>query len=212
MGLFYLIYNENKIFKMIHLKDFNSYGNISENLQYHIDNGLSILENVFRPGSDSFFSLLKEARDLYDEGYASFSDLDKELFESTDIGKFAEFEGRLVALDFPFENETINEELEAVDEKAKAKSHPKLNHPTRSSGPKKYQVYVRNPKTGNIKKINFGDLKGGLTTKIGNPAARKSFVARHKCSQKKDKMTAGYWACRIPRYKNLYSGSYSGYW
>jgi len=197
---------------MIHLKNFNSYGNISENLKYHIDNELSILENVFRPGSDSFFSLLKEARDLYDEGYVSLSDLDKELFESTDIGKFAEFEGKLVALDFPFENETINEELEAIDEKSKAKSHPKLNHPTRSSGPKKYQVYVRNPKTGNIKKINFGDLKGGLTTKINNPEARRSFVARHKCSQKTDKMTAGYWSCRIPRYKNLYSGSYSGFW
>jgi hypothetical protein len=197
---------------MIHLKNFNSYGNISENLKYHINNDLSILENVFRPGSDSFFSLLKEARDLYDEGYVSFSDLDKELFESTDIGKFAEFEGKLVALDFPFENETINEELEAIDEKSKSKSHPRLNHPTRSSGPKKYQVYVRNPKTGNIKKINFGDLKGGLTTKINNPEARRSFVARHKCSQKTDKMTAGFWSCRIPRYKNLYSGSYSGFW
>ena len=76
---------------MIHLKDFNSYENISENLKYHIDNDLSILENVFRPGSDSFFSLLKEARDLYENGYVSFSDLDKELFETTDIGKFAEF-------------------------------------------------------------------------------------------------------------------------
>jgi hypothetical protein len=198
---------------MIHLKDFNSYENISENLKYHIDNDLSILENVFRPGSDSFFSLLKEARDLYENGYVSFSDLDKELFETTDIGKFAEFEGKLVALDFPFENDAIKEEVEGINEKAKSKkSHPQLNHPTRSSGPKKYQVYVKNPKTGNIKKINFGDLKGGLTTKINNPAARKSFVARHKCSTKKDKMTAGFWSCRIPRYKNLYSGSYSGFW
>lgn len=190
---------------MIHLKDFNSYGKISENLQYHINNEMSILENVFRPGSDSFFSLLKEARELYEEGYATFTDLDKELFETTDIGKFAQYEGNLVALDFPFEDDMINEE-------AKGKSHPKLNRPTRSSGPKKYQVYVRNPKTGNIKKINFGDLKGGLTTKINDPKARKSFVARHKCSQKTDKMKAGYWACRIPRYKNLYSGSYSGFW
>jgi len=189
---------------MMYLKKFNSFGVISENLQYHIDNKLSILENVFRPGSEAFFNLLKEARDLYDEGLLEMSELDKELFENTDIGKFVEFEGRIIALDLPFEEETINE--------TKKPAKVKLNHPTRSSGPKKYQVYVRNPKTGNIKKINFGDLKGGLTTKIDNPAARKSFVARHKCSTKKDKMTAGYWACRIPRYKNLYSGSYSGYW
>jgi len=190
---------------MIHLKNFNSFEVVSENLQYHIDNKMSILENVFRPGSEAFFSLLNEARELYEKNLIGLSDLDKELFETTDIGKFAEFEGKRVALDFPFEEEMINE-------KVKAKKHPQLNHPTRSSGPKKYQVYVRNPKTGNIKKISFGDLKGGLTTKIGNPAARKSFVARHKCSTKKDKMTAGYWACRIPRYKNLYSGSYSGFW
>jgi hypothetical protein len=175
---------------------------------------MSILENVFRPGSEAFFSLLNEARELYDNNLIELSDLDKELFETTDIGKFAEFEGKRVALDFPFEEEMINEnnEEDEVYEKAKAKKHPPLNRPTRSSGPKKYQVYVKNPKTGNIKKISFGDLKGGLTTKIGNPAARKSFVARHKCSTKKDKTTAGYWACRIPRYKNLYSGSYSGYW
>ena len=208
---------------MIHLKNFESFQMVSENLQFHINNNLSILENVFRPGSDSFFSLLKEARDLYESGEATFTDLDKSLFETTDIGKFAEYEGRIVALDFPFEDEMINEEevidIEDIDDedvvnekKKKAKSHPKLNHPTRSSGPKKYQVYVRNPKTGNIKKINFGDLKGGLTTKISNPKARRSFVARHKCHLKKDKMSAGYWACRIPRYKNLYSGSYSGYW
>ena len=189
---------------MIYIKKFDTFG-ISENLKYHIDNKLSLLEGVFRPGSESFFELLKETREAYEIGAIELSDLDKELFERTDLGKFAEFEGRIVALDLPFEEEMINEE-------AKKPANVKLNHPTRSSGPKKYQVYVRNPKTGNVKKINFGDLKGGLTTKIGNAAARKSFVARHKCSTKKDKMTAGYWACRIPRYKNLYSGSYSGYW
>jgi hypothetical protein len=189
---------------MIYLKKFENFNLVSENLQYHINNNLSILENIFRPGSDSYFKVLKEARDLYTEGKIYFTDLDKELFENTDIGIFGEFNGKMVALDMPFEEELIVEKEE--------KAHPKLNKPTRSSGPKKYQVYVKNPKTGNIKKINFGDVKGGLTTKIDNPAARKSFAARHKCSTKKDKMKAGYWACRIPKYKNLYSGSYSGYW
>ena len=31
----------------------------------------------------------------------------------------------------------------------------KLNEPMRSSGPKKYKVYVKDPKSGNIRKINF---------------------------------------------------------
>jgi hypothetical protein len=194
---------------MMHLRNFEDFTAISEGLQYHIENRMSILENVFRPGSNSFFSLLKEAREFYENGSLETSDLDRILFETTDIGKFAEYEGQTVALDLPFIEEEPAED-EPIDEKAN--KNVKLNHPTRSSGPKKFQVYVRDPKTGNVKKINFGDAKGGLTTKINNPAARKSFAARHKCSTKKDKMSAGYWACRIPRYKNLYSGSYSGYW
>ena len=73
-----------------------------------------------------------------------------------------------------------------------------LNKPKRG-GPKKYYVYVKNPKTGNVKKINFGDA-GGLTAKINDPDAVRSFVARHDCKNKNDKTKAGYWACRLPRY------------
>jgi len=77
---------------------------------------------------------------------------------------------------------------------------PELNSPKRSSGNKKYVVYVKNPKTGNIKKIEFGDEKGGLTSKINDKAAAASFAARHSCDTKTDKMTPGYWACRLPKY------------
>jgi hypothetical protein len=86
----------------------------------------------------------------------------------------------------------------------------------RSSGPKKYKVYVKNPKTGNVKVVNFGDMKGGLTSKINDPEARKSFVARHKCDRKwnlpEDKLKASYWSCRLPRFKNLIKTDFSGYW
>ena len=75
-----------------------------------------------------------------------------------------------------------------------------LNTPKRSSGNKKYVVYVRNPKTDNIKKIEFGDEKGGLTSKINDKGAAASFAARHACDTKTDKMSAGYWACRLPKY------------
>lgn len=80
-------------------------------------------------------------------------------------------------------------------------------------GSKKFYVYVKNPKTGKVKKISFGDTSG-LSAKINDPAARKSFAARHKCSTKKDRTKAGYWACRLPRYAKLLGlkGSYSGYW
>ena len=75
-----------------------------------------------------------------------------------------------------------------------------LNTPKRSSGDKKYVVYVRNPDTGNIKKIEFGDEKGGLTAKINDRDAAKNFASRHNCDTKTDKMSAGYWACRLPKY------------
>ena len=60
---------------------------------------------------------------------------------------------------------------------------------------KKYKVYVRDPKTGNVKKVNFGDKK--MSIKRDNPARRKNFRARHNCAAKKDRTTAGYWSCRM---------------
>lgn len=87
-----------------------------------------------------------------------------------------------------------------------------LNKPQRG-GAKKYHVYVKNPSTGNIKKISFGDAHGGLTAKVSNPKARKAFAARHNCKDKKDKTKAGYWACRANRYANLWNGkTYPGFW
>lgn len=79
----------------------------------------------------------------------------------------------------------------------------KLGKPTRGDV-KKFKVYVKDPKTGNVKKVNFGHggtsaKKAGEKTmriKKNNPGARKSFRARHKCDTKKDRTTAGYWSCR----------------
>jgi hypothetical protein len=79
-------------------------------------------------------------------------------------------------------------------------SDPEINKPKRSGGPTKYVVYVKDPKTGNVKKINFGDVKGGLTSKINDRDAARNFAARHNCDTKTDKTKPGYWACRLPKY------------
>lgn len=80
-------------------------------------------------------------------------------------------------------------------------AQPELNKPKRNSGPgKKYVVYVKNPSTGNVKKITFGDQKGGLSSKINDREAAKNFASRHNCETKTDKLSPGYWACRLPRY------------
>ena len=97
---------------------------------------------------------------------------------------FGLYEGKQVPLEQPMMEE----------------SEPELNKPKRSSGPTKYVVYVRDPKTGNVKKINFGDKKGGLAAKINDRDAARSFAARHNCETKTDKLSAGYWACRLPKY------------
>jgi hypothetical protein len=59
---------------------------------------------------------------------------------------------------------------------------------------KKFKVFVRDPKSGNVKKVNFGDKK--MRIKKSNPKRRKSFRARHKCSTAKDRTSARYWSCR----------------
>jgi len=69
-----------------------------------------------------------------------------------------------------------------------------LNKPMRGDV-KKYAVYVKSPKTGNVKKVNFGDKN--MEIKRDNPERRKSFRARHKCNQKKDRTSAGFWSCKL---------------
>ena len=69
-----------------------------------------------------------------------------------------------------------------------------LNKPMRGDV-KKYRVFVRNPKTGNIKKVNFGDPN--MEIKRDDPERRKQFRARHNCDTAKDKTTPRYWSCKF---------------
>lgn len=59
---------------------------------------------------------------------------------------------------------------------------------------KKFKVYVKDPSTGNIKKVNFGDPN--MRIKKSNPARRKSFRARHNCANPGPRTKARYWSCR----------------
>ena len=68
-----------------------------------------------------------------------------------------------------------------------------LGKPTRGDV-KKFKVYVKNAK-GNVIKINFGDPN--MEIKRDNPERRKSFRARHKCSDAKDRTTPKYWSCKM---------------
>jgi hypothetical protein len=299
---------------------------ISEELKYHIDNKLSLTNNVFRAYSKKYFDLINEVRELWEKGKIKLNEEDTLMVES-DTGKVAFYMGKEVYLDAPIliesktkltdsqhrkilskmnneqlkklsdygyelvdkfigethnmlllyndedgifevsltnENEQrkINESKSLRDNKVLgnkikewlleygdlifessdgemvdnykgilenqgfdisdiemgSKSYfltiyaddyineaeykgkkVNLNKPFRTSGgPKKFAVYVKNPKTGNVKKVSFGDPN--LKVRNRNPKAAKSFRARHKCSQKKDRTTAGYWSCSVGRY------------
>jgi hypothetical protein len=169
---------------------------ISEGLNWHITNKTPLYENVYRFGSKNYFRLFNEARKLYNRGLLEISSSTDRWLMKTDIGKLGLYEGKLVMLDIPIQ---INEaEYQGKD--------VELNKPKRSSGPKKYKVYVNNDK-GNVIKVNFGDVKGGLSAKIDDPEARKEFANRHDCKNKKNKTKAGYWSCNLPRYWKALGGS-----
>lgn len=59
---------------------------------------------------------------------------------------------------------------------------------------KKSKVFVKNPATGKVVKVNFGDKN--LSIKKHIPARRRSFRARHNCDNPGPKTKARYWSCR----------------
>ena len=62
------------------------------------------------------------------------------------------------------------------------------------SGPSGKSHIVKACKDGKEKIVRYGDPN--MKIKKSNPKRRKSFRARHKCDQKKDKFSAGYWSCK----------------
>jgi hypothetical protein len=107
-------------------------------------------------------------------GYAEFGADNDETSAEDPIGE-AEYQGRKVPLGKPMRGDV-----------------------------KKFKVYVKDPKTGNVKKVNFGHggtsakRAGQKTMKIkkSNPARRRSFRARHNCANPGPRTKARYWSCR----------------
>jgi hypothetical protein len=86
----------------------------------------------------------------------------------------------------------VVESLELMEAEYHGRKVP-LNKPMRGDV-KKSKVYVKDPKTGNIKKVNFGDKKMRIKKSI--PGRRKNFRARHHCENPGPKTKARYWSCR----------------
>jgi len=157
---------------------------ISNALKYHIISKKPLLENVYKLGTDSFFQLLEECKELYLSGDLDLSDeditfiyeneygpIEETNYEVTDLLNEAEYQGRKVQLGKIMQGDI-----------------------------KKFKVYVKNDK-GKVVKVNFGfggkSAKGKvMKIKKNNPERRKSFRARHNCDNPGPRWKARYWACR----------------
>jgi hypothetical protein len=180
---------------------------ISENVLYHFNNRPTLTENIYRYGSEGYFKLINEVRSLYNKGIIDLSSVDEETI-LTDIGKRGIYENKVVWLDVIYESDEVVESLTEAEYQGKK---VQLGKPKRG-GSKKFYVYV---KCGDrVKKVSFGAKSGGskLSVKLRDPKARKAFSDRHNCPQKNDKCSAGYWACRLPRYAKSLGLSGGGTW
>jgi len=159
------------------VKSFKEWDWVSEELKYHVENGLDLTDSVFRLGSDAHGRLWEEAKQYWDEGNIILKGKSAWMAKHLEVGKKAIYK----------------------DRKSGRTKQVKLDSPERG-GNKKFIVYRNTGRTdgeGNIlaKKIEWGDPK--LTVKNDDPGAAASFWARHQCDQKKkmDPDKAGFWAC-----------------
>ena len=126
---------------------------------------------------DDAMDIIKNSDNKYSQG-ESADESDEQTFEGEE---FYEYYGFL-----PW-HEDIVDEAEYRGRKVP------LGKPMRGDV-KKFKVYVRDPKTKNVKKVNFGDPN--MRIKKSNPKRRKSFRARHNCSNPGPRTKARYWSCR----------------
>jgi hypothetical protein len=161
-----------------YLDMFNDHGDTSDRHQMNMD----------KVGLADAMAMVLASHDVENESYEPFPEGDE-----FDIEEDEDFEEVLGPLGFP------EDETELFDAEYQGRKVP-LNKPMRGDT-KKFKVYVKDPKTGNVKKVNFGH--GGTSAKRktmrirkSNPKARKSFRARHNCANPGPKTKARYWSCR----------------
>ena len=149
--------------------------------------------------------LSEEESDEYADKLANF--LFSEGYEDFDIEVSTEDDSPVVEETYDDDDEFYEQygemwynEDEEVDEAEYQGRKVKLGKPMQGDT-KKFKVYVKDPKTGNTKKVNFGhggsSVKGkAMSIKKNNPAARRSFRARHNCDNPGPRTKARYWSCR----------------
>lgn len=99
---------------------------LPNSLQYHVDNGLSLYENVYRYSSDAFVNLFTEARTALREGKIKLNQEDLKLLNETDIGLYGVYEGEKVPLDLPMIDEYQGDGTNKISNNELIRLIPKL--------------------------------------------------------------------------------------
>jgi hypothetical protein len=167
---------------------------VSEELRYHLDNRLTLNENVFRIYSESYLNLINEVRNLYRLGFIELNENDKWIVIS-DLGKSVLNEEQSNYEDFYGSVENVDL-LNEADYQGRNVQLGKIMQ----GDIKKFKVYVKNEK-GKVVKVNFGfggkSAKGKrMVIKKNNPERRRSFRARHNCDNPGPRWKPRYWACK----------------
>lgn len=176
----------------------------SDPLQFHVKNGVGVDKNIFRPGSENFFKLFVEVRNLHEEGKYMLNSNEEFYILETRIGEYGVFEGEDVPIDFPFMVENLEEAKYQGREVELGKKGAKR------IGGGKGRVYVRDKKTGKVKKVEFGsNMPDAMGDSEEAKKRRKSFGDRHNCAEKDDNTKPGYWSCRATK---LFGRNVAGWW
>lgn len=169
---------------------------INEHIRYHIENGLTISDSIFRIGSDAYLDFVNEMRKLHTEGKIKVSEEDQFILEKLYTGKKGTY----------------------TDSDSGKKKTVTLDDPRLSPSDINTLYYVYRPsKSGEKDKdtglpkaimIGFGEKTGSgqpdVRDKHQDPGRREQFLARHNCKEKDDPYASGWWSCNIHRwYKQL---------
>jgi len=144
-------------------------------------------------------------------GVISLSDVQSEDYGAGEFGtsrlvkKYKEFtpgEKNEEWIQFESCCEDCMEELQITEAEYEGRK-VKLNDPIRTSEnpKKKFKVYVRDPSSGNIKVVRYGDP--GLSIKRDDPGRRRNFRARHNCDNPGPITKPRYWSCRMWSKRNV---------
>ena len=177
-----------------------SYGTLSK----VFDRGMAAWKTGHRPGTTPHQWAFARVNSYIGKGKGTYHGADKDLRNAYEVGTDASVKAYAdVVPGQDYKNivkqiKTINSNNpfdHVISEAMYQGKTVKLNDPIRTNEnpKKKFKVYVKDPSTGNVKVVRFGDP--GLSIKRDDPKRRKSFRARHNCDNPGPKDKPRYWSC-----------------